>query len=171
MRNIRGGQGLLFLFSAFWRCGLDFTGNARLHIAHQVVKRFLFQAGRTQVGASPADDFFRIRKSAPELAGRTDIKAASAKPANLRADVEGRSDASTRPASAKSDGLGHHLFFTHPHTQTAEDAVFVFLPEPLLSLHKLRPGPGSSWTAGRRPVEVRGSFCVPVSPARIPCGL
>jgi len=47
--------------------------------------------------------------------------------------VKGDTDASLSPPTAKADGLSHHLFFTHPNASSAEDAIFIFLSETLLT--------------------------------------
>ncbi len=36
------------------------------------------------------------------------------------------------PSASKTDGLGHHLFLTHPHTPATQDTVFILLSETLL---------------------------------------
>jgi hypothetical protein len=70
----------------------DLTGYTRAHIAHHIIERFLFDTGRTQVGAPSADGHLRLSVGTPELAGGTDIDAASAETALLGFDVERRAE-------------------------------------------------------------------------------
>jgi len=52
--------------------------------------------------------------------------------------VKRGADAASLAPSAEADGLGHHLLFAHPHAEPAEDAVFIFLFEALLTHLMLR---------------------------------
>jgi hypothetical protein len=65
-------------------------------------------------------------------ARRADVDAAAAQLALRRRHVVRRADAAVLAAAAEADGVAAHLLRAHPDAQAAEDAVLVFLPEPLL---------------------------------------
>jgi hypothetical protein len=110
----------------------DFTGGTGVHVAHLIVKSFLFKTGRTQIRTGAADGFFRLVVCASELTGRANVNTATAQTADIRLDVKRCSNAPVLASTAKTDGLGHHLFLTHPHAQAAQDTVLMLLSEPLL---------------------------------------
>jgi hypothetical protein len=113
-------------------CFLDFTCDARRHVAHHILELLLLEARRTEVGAAAADWTLGCREGASKLAGGTDVHAASAEPAYFRLHVERGPDAPPLAPSAESNGLCHHLLFAHADAEAAQDAVLVLLPEPLL---------------------------------------
>jgi hypothetical protein len=120
---------LSFLFSVFF----DFTSHAGLHEAHHIVKTLLLETGRAQVGAPSADGLFWFRIGASEFAGRAHIEAGTAQSADIGVEIEGGAEVPLLSPTAKANGLGRHLLFTHPNASSAEDAVFIFLPETLLT--------------------------------------
>jgi hypothetical protein len=120
---------LSFLFSIFF----DFTSYARIHETHPIVKTFLLETGRTQVGARPADGLFLFRIGASKLASRTDVEASPTQSADLGVEIEGGAEVPLLSPTAKANGLGCHLLLTNPNASSAEDAVFIFLPETLLT--------------------------------------
>ena len=106
--------------------------------------------GGAEVGAAAANGLLGLGVGAAELAGRADVDAAAAQPADLRLGVERRADAPLLAPAAEADGLGHHLFLAHPHAPAAQDAVLVLLPEPLRGARRgPRPGPGSTFDCGQ----------------------
>jgi hypothetical protein len=104
-----------FLFSIFF----DFTGHAGLHEAHHIFKPLLFETGRAQISTPTTDGPFRFRKGASQLAGRADIHTGPAESADLGTLIKGCPKAPFLAPAAKPDGLGHHLFFTHPSASSA----------------------------------------------------
>jgi hypothetical protein len=127
-------DGYIPLFSFFSRIGsfLNFTCDAWVHIAHQIMELLFLNTGLAEILAAAADRFAGFAKGAAQLAGRADIAAASTLAANIGFPVEGSSDAPLFTPSPKSDGFRHHLFRAHPDTQSAPDTVLVFLTETLL---------------------------------------
>jgi hypothetical protein len=117
-----------FLFSILF----DLTGHTGGHIAHHIVKPFFLETRGGEVRAASADHPIGFGVGTPKLAGRADIEASPASPAVLRLNIKGSPDTPLLPSAPKTNGLGHHLFFAHSNAQTAKDAVFVFLLEPLL---------------------------------------
>jgi hypothetical protein len=111
----------------------DFTGNAWFHVAHQVIERVFFYARSADVGASAANGLLRFGIGAPQRAGRADVEAPAALAANLRSFIKGGTDAAFLASSPEANCLCHHLFFTHAYASAAQDALFILLPESLLS--------------------------------------
>jgi hypothetical protein len=109
----------------------NLTCHTGVHVAHHVIKLVFSQTRRRDVGATPADRFFRLRVCATESARGANVDAAAALAALFRFNVEGRPNTAILSASAEADGFGDHLLFTHANAQAAENAVFVLLLEPL----------------------------------------
>jgi hypothetical protein len=67
------------------------------------------------------------------LTGGADIETGPAQSADLGVEIEWSAQVPFLSPSPKADGLGHHLFFTDPNASSAEDAIFILLPEALLT--------------------------------------
>jgi hypothetical protein len=109
-----------------------FTRHAGVHVTHRIVKHLLLDAGRTDILATATNRLFWSGVGTSKLTGGTDIETPPTLTANFRVLVKGRSQTSLFPAASKTDGVGCHLFLAHPHAASAEDTVFMLLPEALL---------------------------------------
>jgi hypothetical protein len=78
-----------------------------------------------------AERAFGSRPGTAEHANWTHEHAASTVPTLLGWLVERCADTTIWTSTHKVDGPCHHLLLAHPHTQAAEDAVFVLWPESL----------------------------------------
>ena len=108
------------------------TSHTGIHVAHHVGELLFFDTGWAQIGTPTAYGLFGFCVRASQFAGRTNVDTTPAQPAVLRFDIERRANAAVLAPAAEADGLGNHLFLTHPDTTPAQDAIFVFLFESLL---------------------------------------
>src|SRR5512137_2658280 len=131
-RDRSSGRPRLVLWRSARSLG-DLAGHAGLHVAEHVVEAVLHEAGRREVGAGAADGLVGLRVGAAQLTRGTDVGAAAALAADLRAHVERGRDAPVLPPTLEADRPRRHLLLAHAHAEAAQDALLVLLLESLLA--------------------------------------